>query len=170
MSDARAGADTLRGILRVTIGGEERQLRKLKLHPAEEWFDRHAKALGPLAQLDPADLEGDLVKTVQVIGNLAGALVAAIADYDSEGTLGGADQLANDLYPDELLPLFLELRDAALPFVELLRDHRAPGAVGSRSTSSTSGPTPTGATTPTRSGTASTRASSKRSGRPVASA
>lgn len=170
--DPQATADTLRGILRVTVGDEERGLRKLKLYPAEEWFDRHAKALGSFAHIDAAELDGNPEATAVKLRELNGALLAAIADYDTEGVLGGVEGLRADLYPHELLPLFIAMRDAALPFVDMLRDHREPeiGNGASPSMSSTNGPTPTGATTRTPSAGASTRASSKRSGQPAASA
>lgn len=146
--DQQAEADALRGVLRVTVGGEERRLRKLKLHPAEEWFERNAKALGPIAQIDASAIEGDLEAASRLMREFSGALLHAVADYDTENELGGVEGLAESIYPDELLPLFLQLRDAALPFAELLRDHQAP-AGGSGRGSSTNGRSHTGGSTPT---------------------
>jgi hypothetical protein len=157
--ETQSQADTLRGILRVTVGGEERRVRKLKLHPAEEWFDRNARSLGPIAQIDASAIEGDLEATARLMAEFSGALIVAIVDYDVDDVLGGAGGLADDIYPEELLPLFLALRDAALPFAELLRDHRGPAAGGSDRRSSTNGRSLTGASTPTPSASDSTPAS-----------
>lgn len=157
-ADPRADADTLRGVIRVSVGGEERPIRKLKLRPAEEWFDRNAKALGPIAQVDAAAIEGDLEAASNLMHRFSTALIDAIVDYDVDEVLGGVDGLADAIYPEELLPLFLALRDAALPFVELLRDHRVP-AGGSGRGSSTNGRSLAGVSTLTPSATGSTPAS-----------
>lgn len=155
--DPQVEAETLRGILRVTVGGEERLVRKLKLRPAEEWFERNAKALGPIAHVDASTIEGDPEAFAGYMRDVTSSLLAAIADYDTEGTLGGVEDLANTAYPDEIAPLFWELRDAALPFVGLLRDRRVPRrSVGSALPSSTNGHSPTGGSTPTPSATGST--------------
>lgn len=155
----QAEADALRGVLRVTVGGEERRIRKLKLHPAEEWFERNAKALGPIASIDPAEIEGDLEAASRLMREFSGALITAIVDYDTEGELGGPEGLADAIYPDELLPLFLALRDAALPFVDLLRDHQAPASGGLGPRSFTNERSRSGVSTPTPSASDSTPAS-----------
>jgi len=154
----QAEADALRGVLRVNVGGEERRIRKLKLHPAEEWFERNAKALGPIASIDPETVEGDLEAAARLMGEFSGALLTAIAEYDTENVLGGVEGIGNEIYPDELLPLFLALRDAALPFVDLLRDHKDPASGVSVPRSSMSALSPSGASTPTPSASDSTPA------------
>jgi hypothetical protein len=159
MSKQAEQADSLRGILRVTVGGEERQLRKLKLHPAEDWLERNAAQLAPLSKIEVGDLGDDIVRAVGIGRELFGALLNAIADYDADGVLGGADKLGDDIYPDELLPIFLQMRDAALPFVDLLQDHQLVPPVASSSPSSTSGRSRTGASTQTPSVSVSTPAS-----------
>lgn len=152
----REQGDALRGTLRLTVGGEEIRLRKLKLHPAEDWLDSNAPRLGPLVRIDSRQLEKDLGKAVQVAKDLFGALIEAIAAYDQDNVVGDAEAWMDAVYPDEVLPIFLAMRDAVLPFAGMLTDHQAPAAAASSSPSSTNGRSPDGASIPTPSGSAST--------------
>jgi hypothetical protein len=149
----------LHGILRVVVGGEQRELPKLKLRPGRDWRRRAMASFGPLAnlELDPAAL----VDSIGQIDEAEDVVLGLIAEYDATSALGGREALEDVLWPNEVGPLFQAMLAATLPFDQ--PDHQLPAsvleAVRSGSTTSTNGRSRAGGSIRTRSASGSTPAS-----------
>lgn len=157
-TEERRTEDTLHGVLRVVVGGVEHELPKLKLRAGRDWRRRAMAQFGPMAnlELDPAAL----VESIEQVDAAEETVLALIADYDVTGALGGREQLEDELWPNEVGPIFQAMLAATLPFDP---QDRLPAASvlaeASASMSSTSGRSRNGASTRMPLGSASTPAS-----------
>ncbi len=153
MAAAGAGVSderTLLGLLLVRVGGAEVELPRLKLRAARAWR-RSALALWA----DWADVEvrpDALHEAAGILDGIEDAMLDAVVAYDGGGILGGREALEERLLPGELAPLFVTLLNSTLPFD--LAAHAE--AARSASPKPTNARSPTGASTPTASRSAST--------------
>lgn len=159
---ARTPEDIAAGILRISIGGVEKRVPTLPIRASAEWQEALGAALGGFARSLAADQSAD-----SLVGFLAftqGALLDAVISYDRTGALGGREWLEENADPAQLYIAFRQMAEVVAPFVTDVRSllGMLPGLladVGSASPNSTSGPSPTGDSTPAPSRSASTRRS-----------
>jgi hypothetical protein len=161
----RTPEDVAAGVLRFTFGGEERTCPTLKLRASREWIRAGVARLPELQAILGGDQTPD--NLAALIGLGYDAALEQILEYDRTGSLGGRDWLEEHADPTELFDALRLMGHVALPFVGDLRGLLAilPGLLDgaseepadeSASTSSTSGPSPSGDSTPTPSSNDST--------------
>ena len=160
----RTPEDILAGVLRINVGGIEKRVPTLPMRACAEWQETLGAQLGGFARNLSADQSADSLMGFARFTQ--GAILDAVVGYDRTSALGGREWLEENADPAQLYIAFRQMAEVAFPFVTDVRSLLAmlPGLlatsdVGSVSPSSTSGPSPTGASTRARSGSASTRRS-----------
>jgi hypothetical protein len=141
---------TILGLLVLTVGGEEVEVPKLKLRSARAWRRRALEAYGRWAGVDLEPT--DLVATAGVLDEVETAMLDLIAEYDVTGVLGGREGLEDRFLPGEVAAAFNAMLASSLPF-DLAAQLAAAEPASARSTN---GRSPTGASIPTASRSAST--------------
>jgi hypothetical protein len=155
MSESRAEEARAAGLLHLTLGGSVVELPVLRIRQARAWKEQ-------LAAVDlSAGGEDALDQPIEVMLEL-------LAAYDVTGILGGRDAIEDRATDPEVYDAFRQLLAATFPFVAtsaLTADFsRLVVAAFYARASSTSGPSPAGASTPTGSRPASPTSSSSSSG------
>lgn len=159
---SRSPEDVLAGVLRIAVGGVERLVPTLPLRATREW--QATLAAGPSGFSVPVS-EDDW--TAANVSEFAGLTIDTILDlvvaYDRTGALGGRDWLEEHADPAQLYAAAQQMAEVAFPFAENVRLLLAAlvvrSVVGSNSPKSTNGHSPIGASTRSRSKSASTRTS-----------
>lgn len=161
---ARSAEDVLAGVLRISIGGIEKRVPTLPMRASAEWQETLGAQLGGFARSLSSDQSADSLMGFARFTQ--DAILEAVLAYDRTGALGGREWLLEHADPSQLYAAFRQMAEVVFPFVSDVRSLLAmlPGLlaqadVGLTSPSSTSGPSPTGDSTPGRSGRASTRRS-----------
>ena len=157
----RSAEDVLSGTLRIPLGGVEKIVPTLPIRASREWQQLITEKVGGFGAVMSAQ------QTPEALGALANLSLDTILDlvvaYDRTNALGGREWLEEHADPAQLYGAVRAMAGVAFPFVN---DAKAlvgllPGLVDALSQpSSTSGPSPTGASTRARSKSASTGASS----------
>jgi len=160
----RTPEDILAGVLRINVGGIEKRVPTLPMNASAEWQEALGAGLGGFARNLSSDQSAESLMGFARFTQEA--ILDAVAAYDRTGALGGRDWLAEHADPAQLYIAFRQMAEVVFPFVADVRSLLAmlPGLlaqadVGSSSPSSTNGPSPTGASIPERSKSASTRRS-----------
>lgn len=160
----RTPEDVLAGVLRIDVGGITKRVPTLPMKASAEWQESLGAQLGGFARNLSADQSADSLMGFARFTQEA--ILDAVVAYDRTGALGGREWLEEHADPAQLYLAFRAMAEVVFPFVNDVRSLLAllPGLlaqadVGSISPSSTNGPSPTGDSTPGRSGRASTRRS-----------
>ncbi|HSW43102.1 MAG TPA: hypothetical protein VLM76_11390 [Patescibacteria group bacterium] len=160
----RTPEDVLAGVLRIDVGGITKRVPTLPMKASAEWQESLGAQLGGFARNLSADQSADSLMGFARFTQEA--ILDAVVAYDRTGALGGREWLEEHADPAQLYLAFRAMAEVVFPFVNDVRSLLAllPGLlaqadVGSISPSSMNGPSPTGGSTPGRSGRASTRRS-----------
>lgn len=151
-------ADIATGVIRVTVGGEPRNLPTLKIGPFEdEWLPKQGQALAALFSDETDRTMADIVR----IG--IGTLLDAIVAYDTSSALGGREYLranadhaelhaiAHAIWERHFAP-FMRDAQAILEAVRRMSQQMAATTLAQRlQEKSTNGASPTGAEDQTKS-------------------
>lgn len=163
MADDRSKEDVLAGVLRISVGGVEKLVPTLKLRGSRDW---QALVADKLAAIKPALAADPTADTIAGVTRLAmGSIVELILEYDKTSALGGREWLEDNADPAQLYAAVRQMGQVAFPFVDdlvtlvaafptLFVTTRQDGP--SDGMSSTNGRSPSGASSPTTSKSAST--------------
>ena len=171
----RSDDDIAAGVIRLPLGGREYILPTLPWEASDEWQGRFKQALHDIAGADFTDLDTGFT----LLSTAMGTLVDLVAAYDVEHKLGrNAEDLRKHFDRAQIYEVFKAIARHEFPFlrdaegaVTMLTPILRPlmlnivAAVASRQASTTSGASPTGASTPELSVVSSTDDSSTSSGK-----
>jgi len=187
---ARRASDALRGLARLAIGGEEILLPVLTIEQNEAWVSAlDAELAGLVAGITGGPEAGtpaeDLELVLSALASELPRLVAALADYDRGGLLGGVDGIRRRARPHEVIAALLTIWRAANPLADIALlglatsgtssgPTSSPSAPGGSTTGPSAGPGPrssgsTGSTPRSTGSSASTTSGSRRSAQPRSS-
>jgi hypothetical protein len=151
----RSDEDILSGVLRIAVGGVEKEVPTLSIRATREWQASlaadEASAVSD-ADLTPADTSRVLDLSLTEILNI-------VVTYDRTAALGGREWLEEHADPAQLYEAANQMAEVAFPFARDTRMLLRALLARSVAASSTNGPSPSGGSTPAPSKTASTRAS-----------
>ncbi len=164
--------DIVRGVLRLTVGDKEHQLRVLKMDKSAEWRALFAEKVGKgLDDLDPTSNERVIARITALASSMTLELITA---YDREAALGTVNHLESVLTQRQALEILKAIVRVEFPLAEigpLLVETIQPGLmraidrwISVRSTSSLSESGASSLTDPTPSSPASPEDSSNSSG------
>lgn len=156
---SRSPEDVLSGILRIAVGGVEKEVPTLSIRATREW--QAALAADEAAAVSDDDLTpGD---ASGIIDLSLGEILNIVVTYDRSAALGGREWLEEHADPAQLYAAATQMAEVAFPFAlsapALLRALIARSVAASRPPRSTNSPSPSGDSTPAPSKPASTRAS-----------
>ena len=148
----RSNEDVLAGILRIPVGGVEKQIPTLPIKASREWQSLLADKLGGFGMALASDQS---LASISAFASLSlDTILDLVVAYDRTGALGGREWLEENADAAQLYAALRSMGEVAFPFVNDVRSLLAmlPGllaqaAVGSNSPSSTNGRSPTGAST-----------------------
>lgn len=147
--------DVVRGALRIWVGGGEKKVPTLKIRASEAWVLVAAEKIGPLTLSLAAEESPEVLGSFAVLTQ--NAILDLVVAYDTTGALGGRQWLEDNADPLEVFTALRQMARVALPFVDgvgivmevLARMERL--VLSLKSLTSTSGPSPTGASAAKRS-------------------
>jgi hypothetical protein len=159
--DTRSAEDVLAGVLRIAVGGVEKIVPTLPIRATREW--QAALATGP-GRFTPHDVNDWSPEEAASFSSLTvDVILDIVCAYDRTDALGGRDWLEEHADPAQLYTAAGQMAEVAFPFAEdtrtLLTALVVRSVVGSAPRSSTSGPSPIGASRRRPSSRPSTRAS-----------
>jgi hypothetical protein len=148
---ARSAEDVLAGVLRIHVGGVERIVPTLPIRATREWQAKLTESLGGFGVVMAADQSPATI--ARFTGLALDAQLDLVCAYDRTGALGGREWLEEHADPAQLYAAAKLMGEVAFPFVNDLQSLMAalPGLLmgaPSSSSSSTSGPSPTGISLP----------------------
>ena len=158
----RSPEDVLAGVLRIAVGGVEKIVPTLPLRATREWQTLLASRPSGFS-VPVTDDDWTPANVSEFTGLTLEATIELVVAYDRSGALGGREWLEEHADPAQLYAAAEQMAEVAFPFAENIRMLLAAlvvrSVVGSSSTSSTNGHSPTGASTRAHSKSASTRRS-----------
>lgn len=159
----RSREDVLAGVLHIAIGGVDKEVPTLALRASRDWLAAAASRVDGFRDIFAQE---ESPETLAVFASASlDTILDVVVAYDTTSALGGREWLEEHADPSQLYGALRQMGAVALPFVNDVRTLLAvlPGllrpAVASSSTNSTNGRSSTGASTPARSKSASTRRS-----------
>ena len=158
----RSPEDILAGVLRIAVGGVEKQVPTLPIAANREWQERLSSGPGAF-KMPVKDDDWTAAMVAEFTGLSTDALLDAVVAYDETGALGGRDWLEQHADPAQLYAALTQMAEVAFPFATnlpmLLAAFVLRQVVGSPAKSSTNGHSPRGGSIRARSSVASTRRS-----------
>lgn len=124
MLTARRASDQLRGVVRLSAGGEERVLPALTIAESEAWIGSLDATLASIvdaaaATADGSSPEEELALLLSALAAETPVLVTALADYDRTGVLGGVDGIRAAFRAGEVIAALLQIWRAANPLADI---------------------------------------------------